>query len=224
MPTGYSGNSATGIVVDEWTYWATTTATSSTCDTMIWDHWNGTGTASTTSSTWTLWVTNGTGAATTVNPWAIRETEEEAAARKVRQEAYDERIRKEAEERKAAEAKAERLLQSVLDSVQKAQYAKEKAFVVEGRRGRYRIRHGRVANVEVIGKDGYQQLRLCAHPGEYVPNADTMTAQKLMLECPEGEEAFWAKANQHGRDNHAPVLAALHQNMERWRVIVATQS
>jgi len=142
--------------------------------------------------------------------YVVPSRSESPEVRKAREDAYNERIRKEAEERKAAEDKAERLLQSVLDAVQKAQYAKEKAFVVEGRRGRYRIRHGRVANVEVIGKDGYQQLRLCAHPAEYVPNPDTMTAQKLMLECPEGEEAFWARANQHPKDNQQRVLQALH--------------
>jgi hypothetical protein len=140
--------------------------------------------------------------------------------RPVRTEAQrkeDERIQREhleelARERKRAdeaEARAEKLLLESLNAKQTEEYKKDKSFVVHSRSGmRYRIRHGRVANVDVVCKEGKILHKLCAHPAEYVPNPDTMLAQKLFLE--HQEEEFLKVANVHKNYGvHEPVLERL---------------
>jgi hypothetical protein len=64
-----------------------------------------------------------------------------------------------------------------------------------------------VANVDVVCKDGKVLHRLCAHPADFVPNPDTMLAQKLYLE--HQEEAFVKIANIHPGSGER-VLQPLH--------------
>ena len=112
--------------------------------------------------------------------------------------------------REEAEIRAEKLLLENLTLRQKEDYVKTKSFVVDGSRYRYRIRHGRSGNVDVIDRKGMIVNRLCAHPVDLVPNPDTMLAQKLMLET--DEAAFERIANSHGvpHNNLHPVLPAMH--------------
>jgi hypothetical protein len=93
-------------------------------------------------------------------------------------------------------ARAEKLLLAFLTPEQRRQYREEGAILVPGRiHPQYRIRKGRVANVEVLDPQGQVLHRLCAHPAPPVPNADTMLAQLLMLN--HHEQEFVATANRH---------------------------
>lgn len=86
--------------------------------------------------------------------------------------------------RKAAAERAEKLLETCLTSGQRESLRKNGWFVVYTKSGRgYQIRRGRARNViEVNTKRTY-----CCHPVDGVPDADTMLAQKLMLETQEDE-------------------------------------
>jgi hypothetical protein len=95
---------------------------------------------------------------------------------------------------RAIRERAEALLVSCLNSAQRAQLAAQGSFEVRARSGRvYQIRRGRVQNVFELDGRGHAVRRLCAHPQDGVPDADTMLAQKLMIEC--HEEGFLALAN-----------------------------
>jgi hypothetical protein len=100
--------------------------------------------------------------------------------------------------RQAAIKRAKALLRASLSEDQQKQYDENKSFIVIGQKTKrkYRIREGRVANIDVFWEDrpGVRH-KLCAHPGEQVPDADTMLAQKLMLECNEND--FLNLANIH---------------------------
>lgn len=129
------------------------------------------------------------------------ETAAEKAARAARQRLeaveYERRTAVRTEVRRVAILKADRLLESILTSVQRDQLRKTGSFVVRGQSGQlYRIREGRSANVDVVDAAGRVTERLCAHPILDVPDGDTMAAQKLMLECDEG--AFLRMAIKHG--------------------------
>lgn len=61
----------------------------------------------------------------------------------------------------------------------------------------YRIRRGRVANIDVLDGAGAVVRRLCAHPALDVPDSDTMLAQALHLQSAANEEQFVRTANVH---------------------------
>jgi hypothetical protein len=101
-------------------------------------------------------------------------------------------------ERGLAEKRAEKLLQETLSAKQREELATKGFFTLEtiaasGERRIYRIKRGRSANVEQVDVNGNRIKRLCIHPVAPVPDADTMVAQKLMLET--GEEEFLRIAN-----------------------------
>lgn len=87
----------------------------------------------------------------------------------------------------AAGARAEKLLRSALTADQRQCLEARGFFYTMGADGHmYRIKRGRCNNVErvdVAQPSRPPVERLCAHPGLFVPDADTMLAQKLMLEC-----------------------------------------
>lgn len=91
--------------------------------------------------------------------------------------------------RESADAKADRLLKTILSAEQRSQYERDRAFdVIVGRTGerrRYRIKHGWAGNVYVIDDRGREIERLCIHPDVQVPIADNLVAQKLLLEADE---------------------------------------
>jgi hypothetical protein len=93
----------------------------------------------------------------------------------------------EQEARRTAEERAEKLLTENLSGRQLAGYRQTGTIVVHGRHARYRIRGGRSMNIDVVDKRGKVSHRLCAYPGEPIPQADTMLAQKLWLEGNEDE-------------------------------------
>lgn len=109
----------------------------------------------------------------------------------MRQREHEEARRKEA----VATERANELLHAHLTDAQRSDLARDGFFFVDSLRGnKYRIRRGRVGNVDAMHQCGEKvSHRLCAHPQLYVPDGDTMLAQKLMLE--HNEDEFLRLAN-----------------------------
>jgi len=80
--------------------------------------------------------------------------------------------------------RAERLLIENLDARQRGDYESRGYFyVVGGTTGKqYRIRYGKILNVEEVRPNGEPLSALCFLPKSFVPAADVMLAQKLALE------------------------------------------
>jgi hypothetical protein len=198
---------------NEWVVMSSGTATCGASSVVIWGSWCNDGTtvtSTTTNSTvWTTWCSGTTTSSTPLRAWQEETAEVRAARERMHAEATA-RLQEEQRKRKEAEERAEKLLVENLSLRQRLEYEKDKSFIVHGTRDRrYRIRPGRQGNVDVIGRDGRIQHRLCAHPSVDVPNADTMLAQKLHLEL--DDDAFVRVANRHAAyDNARPVLPALH--------------
>jgi hypothetical protein len=81
------------------------------------------------------------------------------------------------------------LLRACLQREQLIQFDSTGCFTVRGRLNDYRINQGRMANVDVIARNGRCLRRLCFYPDiaedRELPVFDVMLAQKLMLECDE---------------------------------------
>lgn len=198
-----------------WTGWHTPTVTSAATSTTAWDYWcTGTSSSSTTcTSAWTTWCDDETISLASRTPTVSELPAQIEARQRVweRQRAeYEAQLAKEREERVKAEARARELLLSVLRHEQREQFERDGHFLVTGRSGRrYRLRPGRVANVDVIDRAGRVTHRLCAHPAPLIPDCDTLVAQKLMLE--HDDEAFTRIANRHSYNGGpTPVAPALH--------------
>lgn len=128
--------------------------------------------------------------------WRRMEEEQRRLAEQ-RQAENEARWIKEAEEREKAKQRAEELLLSFLTPEQRDELQRLSHFhLIVGDR-KYRIKRGRSRNIELLDEAGKPIKKLCAHPIAYVPDADTMLAQKLMLET--DEEAFLKLAN------HTPI-------------------
>lgn len=178
-----------------------------------WSSWCAGGTASTatptaTNHTWVAWVTRGTTASTIVvhtnhlgawPRWAEEvQTVPESAEARASREAEDVRA---GVEREAAGGRAEALLLQSITPRQREQYRRFGWFTLRGASGaHYRVRKGRTGNVDQLDLAGAVIERYCAHPGELVPDCDTMLAQALMLET--DDHAFQRVANRHGA--HGP--------------------
>lgn len=199
-----------------WNGWVTSGTSTSTSNT-IWTGWidsaaTMSNTVITASNTWTYWcentiVTNGTGVY--VPPQV---TPEQTAEREARIAEFQARADALKLKRAAAEARAEALLLECLDLRQQLDYKQNKSFVVHGASGyRYRIRHGRSGNIDVVNREGLLEKRLCVHPQISVPDCDTMLAQKLMLE--HDEATLLRTANHHplwGDNERRNLLEPLH--------------
>lgn len=156
--------------------------------TSLWVDWNSTSASSSnaiTSTTWSGWHNVDSTTSTVWYVWTDEAWREYAATGHVPAQV--------AAPNEAAE-KAEKILTENLTEEQKAQLARDRFFVVRGSKGRnYRVNRGRARNIEVLDENGKAVERLCAHPGIHCPDADTMLAQKLMLET--DEDAFQRIAN-----------------------------
>lgn len=93
---------------------------------------------------------------------------------------------------KAASQRAEDLLLMILPAKQKQQYLEKGYFDTEIGDKIYRINKGWSGNVKLIEKEK-TVASFCIHPEEYLPHADNMLAQYLMLRT--DEHKFLAKAN-----------------------------
>jgi len=218
-----SSTSTTVTFSDPWPRWTTTADCTTTSTTATWtDPWplwtSGTtssitcGTTTNISRIWTIWndctMTSrellGHGyhmerVREVVSSRQIREpTAEELQARLRQEQEY--RVRAEASllEQKKAREKAEALLREFLSAEQIEALEKRNAFQLEsiskdGSRKRYEIQRGRQGNVFLLDQKGERVEKYCIHPFEYVPDADTMLTQKLLLES--NEELFLKTAN-----------------------------
>jgi hypothetical protein len=190
-------------------YNGSSTASTITTSNAIWNYWIGTGGTGGTGSigtsatnTWTVWTVGGGGAGGNGGPyngtpvqWGSDQpqlTPEQIAERAARQQ---EEQRAYAVKREEANKRARQLLVENLSATQREQFERDGHFVVHGRQARYRVRQGRSANIDVVDRKGFLSHRLCAHPAEYVPDFDTMLAQKLLLE--NDEDYFLGRANRH---------------------------
>jgi hypothetical protein len=88
-----------------------------------------------------------------------------------------------------AQERGIRLLKANLSAVQREQYEKHRYFEVTGGRTgrRYRIRHGRMMNIDQLDKKGRQVCGWCFFPEGHLVAGDVMLAQKLALELFEPE-------------------------------------
>jgi hypothetical protein len=156
----------------------------------------------TSNRAWTQW-TNGT-ASNIYVPQRQFERHVETPAQHAALEARAAQYRREQAARSALEAKireeaqqrAEALLLGVLSAPQRQQYARDRWLLVRGRSGRlYRVRRGRVANVDVLDANGVVLHRLCCHPPGDMPDEDVMIAQLMHLTY--NDDTFCRKANVH---------------------------
>lgn len=202
---------ATGVFTGgTWSRWVSTTTTTTCTSSVTWDAWN-TSTAVTqtqATATWYTWCTIETAIFGAYEADRHTIDIEEQRRINIMQAEHMARMEENTRKRDEAEARAEKLLLENLSLQQRLDYEKHRYFVVHGRnKTRYRIRRGRSGNVDVVTKSGHIEHRLCAHPNEYVPDCDTMLAQKLMLEFDEAN--FLRVANRHpGVSGQA--LPALH--------------
>lgn len=176
----------------------------------VWSGWNGSWSNTAATNTAAAYTITVAANSYTWSGWnedhhAVAESEAQRAARLEADRIERERrgrldratATERAEVRRVAILKADKLLESVLSSVQRDQLKKLGGFVLRGQSGQlYRIRMGRSANVDVLDAQGNVVDRLCAHPAMNVPDQDTMVAQKVMLEC--DEAVFLRMANRHG--------------------------
>ncbi len=118
---------------------------------------------------------------------------------------------KSAEMRKDCRArrKSLALLLRLMSPEQRQQFRQSGSFyVVGGSTGDlYRIRSGKIANIDVLRDESRVKWSLCAHP-KGVPMYDVMAAQLLHLQDPLTEKRFLLRANDiaHIPENwHSPV-------------------
>lgn len=188
--------------------------TSGTDSNIVWYQWcdNYTSSAITLSSSvttsntsnmiWTNWIQSASGSYSVVYA-SPQERQWEAAAQEERQ-----RAQKAADDvRRRATARATKLLHLCLTEQQRRQFEQHKCFEVISAGGtvRYLLFHGRSANVYRLDAQGRVVKRFCAHPALMVPDADTLLAQKLMLET--DPQAFERLANEHPLDDRGFRLA-----------------
>ena len=110
-------------------------------------------------------------------------------------ETEEDRIAREAVHAKhlAAADRAEELLITFLEDEHRESYKVHGHFDVEVKGRIFRIHKGRSMNITEIDKAGTKIARWCAHPEKYLPDADTMLAQYLMLK--NDERKFLELAN-----------------------------
>lgn len=195
-----------------WNLWCRDYVSTTGGDQLVWRLWSSNSAAATTTYvttstldvTWTTWQVE---QSLRYPPAPVVSTAEQIAAREAARIEQQQRNEAAAAARRIAIAKADQLLESVLDEVQRQHFKATDSFLVVGRSGKlYRIRRGRSGNVDEVEPNGRVVQRYCAHPVEFVPDGDTMVAQKLMLEC--DEDAFLRMANRHGAMG-SPVPAAM---------------
>jgi hypothetical protein len=173
-------------------YYATTTLSSATTNTMVaatWNYWNQVYTATTCGSNsvnyvdWPVWNRrlSETREQQTARVQAEAERQREANARAAKRLAEQSEVRK----------RAERLLADCLTKQQQRDLEKKQCFYLDvvspdGKINHYRIDRGTHGNVKRIDGEGRILESLCIQP-DGVPVEDAMAAQKLWLESNELE-------------------------------------
>lgn len=157
--------------------------------------------SSSTNYTWRAWVDDGTSDSDN-DIWYTWTTEESSGSsmpfvapiniedlREQRRQQILEKVREQERKQKEANKKADNLLKSLLTPEQIKELDEHSCFIVPSPSGDkfYRIKRGRAGNIEELNQKREAVATLCIHPRESVPNADTMLAQKLMIETNEDE-------------------------------------
>lgn len=193
------GTEAYGTVVDNkiWIGWNEGTVASNTVNIhstsdSTWSSWSNSAESTNVGSNyvWQFWVD--TPISVTVPPrrqlaLPRRESAEEREARVQRELLRHQEDQRREEERRTelelARVEASNLLDSILSDIQRQTLEKEDWFLVVGKSGNiYRIRRGRVGNIDLLSPEGQILRRYCVHPQGHLPNADDLVAQKLHLE------------------------------------------
>jgi hypothetical protein len=204
------------------------TGTGHTAQTCIWTIWTGGVTGSATNGTMSLaagatvtggggsvisqqWVEYVDSAATLTMRRAAYPTEvraapparravspEERAAYEARERELQARLEAEREFRRVAEAKAELLLQRLLNPEQRETLKEKKCFYMYSKGKKYRIDRGQHGNVKLLDTKDQVVESYCIQPKGGIPDADAMAAQKLLLEA--DPETFVRVANITRRD------------------------
>lgn len=94
-----------------------------------------------------------------------------------------------------ANNRAEELLVSILPEEHSKCYKANGHFDVEVKGRIFRIHRGRSMNITEMDRKGIKVCRWCVHTEDYLPDADTMLAQYLMLK--NDERKFLEIANKH---------------------------
>ncbi len=129
-----------------------------------------------------------------------RVSEEERARREAEQRRWREQEEQARREQAEANERAELLLRQHLTPQQNDDLQRKGCFFLYVGDKKYRVRRGQSGNVELVDTkvetpDIKGIHRYCIHPGQRVPDADAMLAQKLLLEANESE--FLRIANRH---------------------------
>ncbi len=154
-------------------------------------------TAATNADQWVMW-TNSTTVAQTIDAWQNWITTYNSKGKWIGQQPHEQERARELQERiaradrelKERDQRAQGLLMSYLNPIQRADLEKNGWFLVDGKSGaRYRIRKGSLTgNVDVLNEDGSVRHRLCAHDRMIgTPLHDQLLAQKFHLEHYEAE-------------------------------------
>lgn len=202
--TGSTITAGAGVANSTWKIWSQS-ATVTSASTTTWVQWvDAVVSSSSPNSTnpWVQWVDAVSSSTTnSANPvwdaWC-RPTETmlqggvAAAARAVSAEERARWAAREAElnrvadveraARKLADAKAEVLLRQLLTPEQQEDLDKKRCFYLHSGGKKYRIDRGRTGNVKLVDEQDQVVESYCIHPSVACPDADTMLAQKLLLE------------------------------------------
>lgn len=193
MPTYYTTSNGT--------YVATMPTSSITSTNTVFAVWSKTAATTTSNTVWTTWITSSYDEGTASDGWIEQpqRSAEEQAALEGRMAARREQERLHQLAQRRAQRRALATLLRFISAAQRAELRAHGHFQVTGGAtgNSYRIRRGRVANIDVLDATGVVLRRLCAHPAEDVPDSDTMLAQALHLQSAANEELFVRTANVH---------------------------
>lgn len=177
-----------------WNYWvgnATTCHASVTGAGEIWRIWNSMTTASTTGSQ--IFIPPIPLLAPARAPVNARMSPEERALHEDYERRTFAKAEEEKEARKLASEKAEVLLRQMLTPEQQHDLEHKRFFYLYSGDKKYRIDRGRTGNVKLVDDKDQVVESYCIHPQLDCPDADTMLAQKLLLET--DRETFERVAN-----------------------------
>lgn len=173
-----------------------------------WANWAAsytTNTTSLTTNTWSQWVEFEyvqQGVARNAMPRNAKPSDEEVRRRLEQEKRWREEAAAREAAKRLAEARAEKLLVDSLTAEQREDLSKKGCFYLtalskDGKARKYRIDRGTHGNVKLLDEKGSIEGSYCAQP-QGVPVADSMLAQKLMLETNEAEFRRVANFRRHG--------------------------
>lgn len=165
---------------------ANSTIITSTTLNNVFAAWTNQVTATTNSAIWTSWADDNI-----YNELSMREYERQSAQRQPTPQeihaAQEAKVRRDAHYAaiEVAKSRAEELLLSHLTPAQRADYARSKFFIVDGRAGeRFKIRTDRGVHGNVVRMEGEREIEsLCfrAKDDAQVPHCDHLLTQMLMI-------------------------------------------